>query len=1074
MTPPTVRATPADNSAHEAIASWFLGPKAENIQFLKDAFDSIVTDMQQSRLNYHPEDMVFVTSEVQDSAPFKNSMQKLKDLLTNLSSYMAVHNIPFYSPRYNAHMLADLTMPGVLGYLLTMMYNPNNVAPEASPLTSLIEYEVGQDLCVMLGYRRQPSAEIPGDNGPYGWGHITCGGSIANLESMWVARNLKYYPLSLRDAMAPGAPFSYIAPTFKVQLCDGTEKLFTDCSVWELLNLDVATVLDLAPRLTSEYGMSSDYVQKVMADYIIQTVTKEKLDAKYGIEKKPQYFVASTKHYSWPKGAAITGIGSENMIDVQLDNRARMDVNHLESLLEDCLSKQQSVYAVVCILGSTEHGAVDPLADVVTLRTKLQARGMNFMIHVDGAWGGYFASIIREIPLARRGTDEPIDTYVPEMTLLPHTKLQLENLQYADSITIDPHKSGYIPYPAGGLCYRDGRARYLVTWTSPYIDFQEEGVQTMGTYGVEGSKPGAAPVAAWMSHEVIGLHKEGYGALLGESLFTGVKFYCEWATMADEDLLVVPFNMLPAETTTGATLDDVEAQKQFIRDRILKPTNSELVVDDEAMQLVSQLGSDLMINAFACNFKIDGKINSNVSEANALNSKIYEQVSVLSVNDVVTDKDIWVMSTSLSQGAFGEALSNFKRRLGLEGDEDLFVLVNVSMSPFPTEANFVNTLADSFKSIANRIIQQSCIPRNTVVPDYHTFIMQGTDKVHLVALPVFQMANFRDQVIVAADIPDDILQAYATARAENPNVVFTLSTASEMTMSDILSTGTFTANIDQGLPPSRASLSDPTQTHFQTNVQVSNIRVIKNRSLDSTLLESTYPNQMPFYLYGTRKQQHIDHVLLCSPNVQLTADQVTLTIDPDSGIYEPGFEQELAEGLVAVLDDVREVVMQPFDSNHQPSFFAPSVTFRVSLHRDSAKGPVAGIASSVLARATLVLGSCVYTDCDLINRDLTTPADQSGNLVVSGASSDNSKSTAAEALKQFIAGTPSLSTASKTADSARTTPLLAKTVPSTFKVGDAQVADRYGGGGKYDGNSRNRARRSAWKASWETAVGRSS
>lgn len=72
------------------------------------------------------------------------------------------------------------------------------------------------------------------------------------------------------------------------------------------------------------------------------------------------------------------------------------------------------------------------------------------------------------------------------MTLLPYTKIQLENLKFADSITIDPHKSGYIPYPAGALCYRDERSRFLVTWTSPYIDFQSEGVQTMGTYGVEG------------------------------------------------------------------------------------------------------------------------------------------------------------------------------------------------------------------------------------------------------------------------------------------------------------------------------------------------------------------------------------------------------------------------------------------------------------------------------------------------------------------------------------------------------------------------------------------------------------
>lgn len=67
-----------------------------------------------------------------------------------------------------------------------MLYNPNNVAPEASPLTTLIEYEVGQDLCEMLGFKRQPADQNADQaDGPYGWGHITCGGSIANLESMW-------------------------------------------------------------------------------------------------------------------------------------------------------------------------------------------------------------------------------------------------------------------------------------------------------------------------------------------------------------------------------------------------------------------------------------------------------------------------------------------------------------------------------------------------------------------------------------------------------------------------------------------------------------------------------------------------------------------------------------------------------------------------------------------------------------------------------------------------------------------------------------------------------------------------
>ena len=72
---------------------------------------------------------------------------------------------------------------------MTMLYNPNNVAPESSPVTSLIEYWVGQDLCELLGYRRASSVnEVTSySTEPVGWGHITSGGSIANLESMWCA-----------------------------------------------------------------------------------------------------------------------------------------------------------------------------------------------------------------------------------------------------------------------------------------------------------------------------------------------------------------------------------------------------------------------------------------------------------------------------------------------------------------------------------------------------------------------------------------------------------------------------------------------------------------------------------------------------------------------------------------------------------------------------------------------------------------------------------------------------------------------------------------------------------------------
>ena len=72
-------------------------------------------------------------------------------------------------------------MPAMLGYFMTMIYNPNNVAIEASPLTTIAEIEAGQQLCKMFGYNIDPEKK----NTPTSWGHITCGGTVANLESIW-------------------------------------------------------------------------------------------------------------------------------------------------------------------------------------------------------------------------------------------------------------------------------------------------------------------------------------------------------------------------------------------------------------------------------------------------------------------------------------------------------------------------------------------------------------------------------------------------------------------------------------------------------------------------------------------------------------------------------------------------------------------------------------------------------------------------------------------------------------------------------------------------------------------------
>ena len=127
-------------------------------------------------------------------------------------------------------------------------------------------------------------------------------------------------------------------------------------------------------------------------------------------------------------------------------------------------------------------------------------QGLNFMIHGDGAWGGYFASMVREQP-KHFYMPVPKDAgFVPEMCLSTHVHKQISAFPLCDTITIDPHKSGFCPYPAGALCYRDKRMNSFLTITSNVLYYH--GDVNLGDVGIEGSKPGAAAAAVMLANRV--------------------------------------------------------------------------------------------------------------------------------------------------------------------------------------------------------------------------------------------------------------------------------------------------------------------------------------------------------------------------------------------------------------------------------------------------------------------------------------------------------------------------------------------------------------------------------------------
>ncbi|KZS99831.1 uncharacterized protein LAESUDRAFT_667508 [Laetiporus sulphureus 93-53] len=548
----------------------------------------------------------------------------------------------------------------------------------------------------------------------------------------------------------------------------------------------------------------------------------------------------------------------------------------------------------------------------------------------------------------------------------------------ADSITVDPHKSGYVPYPAGGLCYKDERSKFLITWTGPYIDGGAGDVESMGVYGLEGSKPGAAPVAVYISNEVIGLHRGGYGALLGEAMFTSVKMYSQWATMSlDSDVLVVtPFIMLPAERE-GKSEGEIDEQRRYIKEFITDRPNNELVKDEKAMALVKQMGSDMSINAFACNFRVsrDGPLNTDVAEASYLNARIIERLSVSRVDDDARKKPMMLMGTELEKERYGECLKAFKKRLGLDENDEapLAGLCNVSMTPFPTAGNFVRELADAFRKVAEEEVQNCwrCIQASAAV---HSFIMQGTDKIYLTYLPMFNVGNYRQQLIVSAELPRHAALAYMQAQKASPEAIFTVHTSNKALLASILHERRCTVDIHQGLPIIHGINAEKNGLSL-TNVELNNITVIKHTSLAPRHLGQKYPPLMPFFLYGNDKQQHIDHVLLKNPNAQLSAPSVVLQVDPMS------INAELREGDIVILNDIREVATQPYGRSHHPDFFAPGRTFDISIYTDPFRDQhgIEPLHIHTLfdkldldqpkARGKLTLGNSVYVDDMHLNRD---------------------------------------------------------------------------------------------------------
>lgn len=212
-----------------------------------------------------------------------------------------------------------------------------------------------------------------------------------------------------------------------------------------------------------------------------------------------EIIIPASAHCSFDKAADMLGL---KVVRVRLNNKFQVDVNAVRKTLN------QNTIAIVGVAGTTGLGVVDPIGDLSKI-----ALEEGLYLHVDAAFGGFVLPFLRELSYN-----------VPDFDFA---------LPGVCSITIDPHKMGLAPIPAGGILFRDEKIRKAVSWKISYLAGGETEQAT-----IVGTRSGASVIAVWALLRCLGF--EGYKRVVGRCMRLTWKLVKEIKRISGLDIVTEP------------------------------------------------------------------------------------------------------------------------------------------------------------------------------------------------------------------------------------------------------------------------------------------------------------------------------------------------------------------------------------------------------------------------------------------------------------------------------------------------------------------------------------------------------
>ena len=217
---------------------------------------------------------------------------------------------------------------------------------------------------------------------------------------------------------------------------------------------------------------------------------------KYKNISNGEIILPRSAHFSFKKAADMLNL---KIVEADLDDNFKIDVNSVEENISD------KTVAIVGIAGTTELGVIDPIDKLSDI-----AFENNIYLHVDAAFGGF------SIPFLKRlGYEFPdFDFSLPGVC----------------SMTVDPHKMGLAPIPAGGIIFRKEEYLDVMAINSPYLTVKKQST-------IVGTRLGASTAATYAIMKYFG--KEGY-TKIARNLMDNTIFFKEELKKLGYKLIVEP------------------------------------------------------------------------------------------------------------------------------------------------------------------------------------------------------------------------------------------------------------------------------------------------------------------------------------------------------------------------------------------------------------------------------------------------------------------------------------------------------------------------------------------------------